>query len=537
MHRPSRALILFLTLAGVVIAPGLGAAQGAVAAARSATSGDAGVFEADSILVPETPLDKFVAARLGELRIAPAALCSDAVFLRRVYLDLIGTLPTVAECREFLDDKQPGKRARLVDTLLARPEYADYQALRWGDLLRLKAEFPINLWPNAAQVYHRWIVQAMKENRPVDAMARELLVSNGSNFRSGPANFYRAVQGRDADGLARAVALTFFGMRAERWPAEQFAGLAGFFTGIRYKATGEWKEEIVFWDSSAPEDAARKPVFPDGTPAHIATGEDPRAALLDWMLKPAHPWLARSLANRTWGWLFGRGIVQESDDLRPDNPPSNPALLTYLEREFIAANYDQKQLFRLIINSQTYQRSSLPREAKPGAAENFAFYAARRLEAEVLADAINQITGGTDSYVSAIPEPFTYIPANVRAIALPDGSITGGFLEKFGRSPRDTGLSLERDNSITAAQRLHLLNSTQVLRKLDQGPGLRALLKTDAVGGVSLVERIYLAVLSRRPSDAERTLALEIMAAGGGRSGASDLAWGLINSPEFILRH
>lgn len=536
MPRPRCAVTCFLALT-VFIAPGAERARGEAAPALGGVKRDAAAFESGSVQIAETPLDKIVASRLRELRITPSALCSDAVFLRRVYLDVIGTLPTVTEAREFLDDKQPGKRARLVDALLARPEYADYQALRWGDVLRVKAEFPINLWPNAAQVYHRWIVQAMRENSPADAMARELLVSNGSNFRSGPANFYRAVQSRDADGLARAVALAFFGMRSERWPAAQQAGLAGFFTGIRYKATGEWKEEIVYLDSSAPADPARKPVFPDCTPAHIAPGDDPRAALVDWMLDPAHPWLARSLANRTWGWLLGRGIVQEPDDLRRDNPPSNPALLTYLEREFIAAKYDQKQLFRIILNSQTYQRSSLPVDRQPGAAENFAFYAARRLEAEVLADAINQITGGTDAYVSAIPEPFTYIPANVRAIALPDGSITGGFLEKFGRSPRDTGLAAERDNAITAAQRLHLLNSTQVLRKLEQGPGLRALIKADAVGSVSLTERIYLAVLSRRPTEVERTLALEIITSGAGRSGAIDLVWGLINSPEFILRH
>jgi hypothetical protein len=497
---------------------------------------DAEAFEALKAVTPETPLDKIVVSRLGNLRLTAAPLCSDGVFLRRVYLDVIGTLPTVAEARDFLDDTQPGKRARLIESLLARPEYADYQAMRWGDLLRVKAEFPINLWPNAAQVYHRWILQAMRENRPADAMMRELLGANGSNFRSGPANFYRAVQARDPDGLARAVALTFFGMRAERWPPGQLAGLAGFFTSVRYKPTGEWKEEIVYLDSSAPADPARKPVFPDGTPAAIASGEDPRAALADWMLNPAHPWLARALANRTWSWLLGRGIVQEPDDLRPDNPPSNPALLAYLEREFIAARYDQKQLFRLILNSQTYQRSSLPADTRPGAAENFAFYPVRRLEAEVIADAINQITGGTDAYVSAIPEPFTYIPAEIRAISLPDGSITGGFLEKFGRSPRDTGLASERDNATTAAQRLHLLNSTQVLRKLEQGPALRALLKTDTLASAPQIERIYLAVLSRRPTVAERSFALGFTA-NGGRTAVLDLVWALVNSTEFIHRH
>lgn len=536
MTRPRIAVICWSALM-IIIGSGADKAKAGPEAKPAAAKNEVALFESVGAEVAETPLDKLVKARLRQTGLEPAALCSDAVFLRRAYLDVIGTLPTVAEAREYLDDGQPGKRARLVDALLERPEYAEYQALRWGDMLRVKAEFPINLWPNAAQVYHRWIVQAMRENRPVDAMARELVVSNGSNFRSGPANFYRAVQSRDADGLARAVALTFFGMRAERWPAEQQAGLAGFFSGIRYKATGEWKEEIVFLDSSATVDPARQPVFPDGTVAKIASGVDPREALVAWMLEPAHPWLARAMTNRAWSWFFGRGIVDEPDDIRADNPPSNAQLLSYLEREFIAAGYDQKKLFRLILNSQTYQRSSLTKDARPGALENFAFYPARRLEAEVLADAINQITGGTDAYVSAIPEPYTYIPAGVRAIALPDGSITGGFLEKFGRSPRDTGLAAERDNAVNAAQRLHLLNSTQVLRKLEQGPGLRALLKADANTGVPLVERIYLAVLSRRPAEAERVLALEIMAGESGRAGTLDLVWGLINSPEFILRH
>lgn len=491
---------------------------------------DTNLFEASGMHVPETPLDKLVGARLRKLGIAPAPLCSDAVFLRRASLDVIGTLPTLEEARAFLDDAQPDKRRRLVEQLLARPEYADYQAMRWSDLLRVKAEFPINLWPNAAQAYHRWIVQALRENRPADAFARELLVSNGSNFRVGPANFYRAVQGREPEALARAVALTFFGMRAENWSPERRAGLAGFFTALRYKPTGEWKEEIVFFDAGAAPDPTRPPVFPDGTPAVIEPGRDPREALADWMLHPAHPWLARALANRTWSWLLGRGIVHEPDDFRPDNPPSNPALLAYLEKELIASGYDLKQLTRLILNSRTYQRSSLPTDSRPEAAANFAFYPVRRLEAEVLADAINQITGSTDTYTSAIPEPFTYIPANLRSIALPDGSITGGFLEKFGRSPRDTGLAAERDNTINATQRLHLLNSGHVLRKLEQGPAMRRLLKADTRGGEPAVDRLYLTVLSRRPTTDERDRVL---------AGTSlpDLAWALINSPEFLHRH
>lgn len=502
----------------------------------SVRAGDESVFEGAGEAVAETPLDKLVRVRLENSGIAPAPLCSDAVFLRRAYLDVIGTLPTVEAARMFLGDTEPGKRRRLVERLLERPEYADYMAMRWSDLLRVKAEFPINLWPNAAQSYHHWIVQAMRENRPADVFARELLTASGSNFRNGPANFYRAVQSREPEGLARAVALTFFGMRAEQWPSERLAGLAGFFTAIRYKPTGEWKEEIVLFDPTAAPDPKRPAVFPDGKPASIKSGDDPRGVLADWMLDAKHSWLARSLANRAWGWMLGRGIVHEPDDFRADNPPSNPALLAYLERELIASKYDLKHLFRLILNSQTYQRSSLPADARPEAAANFAYYPVRRLEAEVLADAINQITGGTDSYVSPIPEPFTFMPANVRAIALPDGSISGLFLEKFERSPRDTGLAAERDNAINAGQRLHLLNSGQVLRKIEQGPALRGLLKKGTPTDGPVVDRIYLAVLSRRPTEAERKRA-DGYASTGEREKLQDLVWALMNSPEFVYRH
>lgn len=521
----ARSLLVFVGLAAFL------------SAGRPLPAADAAVFEAPTLHVPGTAVDRPVEDRLRVLGIAPAPLCSDAVFVRRAFLDTIGTLPSGEEARAFIDDAAPDKRRRLIDALLERPEYADYWAMRWGDLLRIKAEFPINLWPNGAQVYHRWIVQALRENRRADLVARELLTATGSNFRSGPANFYRAVQGRDPETLARAVALTFWGVRLEKWPRERRESVAAFFTGLRYKSTGEWKEEIVYLDPLSPIDAARPPVFPDGRPAFVAEGADPRAALADWMLDPRHPWFARSFANRAWAWFLGRGIVHEPDDFRADNPPSNPELLALLEREFVASGHDIKALFRLILNSRAYQRSFLP---PPGieAASAWAAHASyppRRLEAEVLADALNQITGGADTYVSPIPEPFTHVPANVRAIALPDGSITGVFLEKFGRSPRDSGLESERDNTINAAQRLHLLNSAHVLRKLERGSAMRALLRPGGRGADAPLDRLYLAILSRRPSDAERRFHEE--AAAARREVWEDLAWALINSAEFLHRH
>ena len=204
--------------------------------------------------------------------------------------------------------------------------------------------------------------------------------------------------------------------------------------------------------------------------------------------------------NRVWSWLLGRGIIHEPDDIRPDNPPTNPELLAYLERELVASHYDLKHIYRLILNSKTYQLSSIPESDHPEAAANFAYYPLRRLEAEVLIDAICQITGTTEKYSSPIPEPFTFIPEDQRSIALADGSITSSFLEMFGRPPRDTGLESERNNRPTAAQRLHLLNSSHIQRKIEQSAKLRALVAAKREARATPIDRLYLTILSRYPT-------------------------------------
>jgi hypothetical protein len=507
----------------------------AVLVGAGAEEGFVPAFESRIELTAQGKIDELVFGRLKQLKIEPARVCSDAVFVRRVFLDVIGTLPTAQEAREFIADKDPEKRAKLIDRLLERPEFADYWAMKWCDLLRVKAEFPINLWPNAAQAYHRWIRTAIKENMPYDRFVREMLTSSGSNFRVPQVNFYRAMQNKEPPAIAQTVALTFMGARAEKWPPEQLAGMAGFFAQLGYKMTAEWKEEIVFFD---PEKPAAKTVFPDGTAADLSAGQDPREALADWLLGPKNPWFTRNIANRAWSWLMGRGIVHEPDDLRPDNPPSNPELLAHLEQELVASRYDMKHLFRLILNSKTYQLSSIARSKRPEAEANFAFYPLRRLEAEVLIDALCQITGTTEKYTSPIPEPFTFIPEKLRSIALPDGSISSAFLETFGRPPRDTGLESERNNRATAAQRLHMLNSSHVQRKIEQSPKLQSLLQTKGTPREA-VNGIYLTVLSRFPTDEE----LKILAAraqsstGKGREAAVDLIWALLNSAEFQYRH
>ncbi len=496
-------------------------------------------FESRAPLVSKGQIDDIVFARWKALSIQPANPASDGAFFRRVYLDVIGTLPTAKEAVAFAADADPNKRAALIDRLLDRDEFSQYCALKWSDLLRVKAEFPINLWPNAAQAYYHWILESRRANQPYDRFARELLLSSGSNFRDPPVNFYRAMQNRTPDGMAQTVALTFMGARAGEWPKERLAQMAAFFSQVGHKYTGEWKEEIVFFDSHAAVPSGGVLTLPDGTTVHLAPGQDPRQAFTDWLISPKNPWFARAMVNRIWYWLDGRGIVQEPDDLRPDNRPSNPELLAYLERELVASGYDLKHIYRLILNSSTYQLSSIARSDKPEAAANFASYPLRRLDAEVLIDALCQISGMGESYTSSIPEPITFMPDNQRAIALPDGSIGSAFLELFGRPPRDTGMESERNNRLTDGQRLDLLNSTQIQRKIQQGPKLLALMR-DFRDNRELVSQLYLTVLSRKPTDDEwKQIAAHSQSPGAskGQQAFVDLAWALVNSSEFLYRH
>ncbi|MGZ5568442.1 MAG: DUF1553 domain-containing protein, partial [Limisphaerales bacterium] len=406
-------------------------------------------FEGDTAVLPTNEIDQLVLANLDRVKITPAPLCSDAVFLRRAYLDVIGTLPTWYETRDFLLSRDPKKRQHLIDHLLERDEFADYWAMRWSDVLRVKAEFPINLWPNAAQSYYRWIRTSIKENKPYDKFVREMLTSSGSNFRESPVNFYRAMQNHQPEGIAQTIALTFMGARTDKWPTNQLAGMVAFFATVGYKGTSEWKEEIIFFDQSK-SNAPTTATFPDGTTVHLSTDKDPRQVFADWLIDPKNPWFTRNIANRVWSWFFGRGIINEPDDIRPDNPPTNPELLGHLETRLVASHYNLKEFMREILKSRTYQSSSLPGDTNLEATANFACYPVRRPEAEVLIDAINQITDSAERYTSAIPEPFTYIPENHRSIALPDGSISSAFLELFGRPPRDTGVESERNNRFTA---------------------------------------------------------------------------------------
>lgn len=494
-------------------------------------------YEINGGLDTVDPIDTRVLAALKKKKIQPAALCSDEVFLRRVYLDVIGTLPEPIEVRGFLKSKDPNKRAALIDALLEREEFAEYWSMKWCDLLRVKAEFPINLWPNAVQAYHRWIYDSIRENRPYDEFARALLTSSGSNFRVPPVNFYRAIQGRDSSSIAAAVALTFMGTRLDKWPADQRAALEPFFSRVAYKKTAEWKEEIILLDPAST--STLRLVFPDGATVLVPPDQDPRQVFADWLIRPENPWFTRAIVNRAWSWFLGRGVIHEPDDIRPDNPPSNPELLVRLEKELVDSKYDLKQLFRAILNSRTYQQSSIPRSDNPEAEALFAYYPARRLDAEVILDALHRIGGAGENYSSPIPEPFTFIPQSHRTIELADGSITSSYLEMFGRPARDTGLESERNNNPTDAQRLYLLNSNDIQRRIAASPTLRQLADKARKDPTDLIRSVYEMFLSRYPTAEELSTAKQYFQTGKKqpRQAAEDLVWALINSKEFLFRH
>jgi len=489
------------------------------------------------VSAPQEKVDAVVLKKLQELGIQPSEICSDEVFVRRVFLDVIGTLPSAQEVRDFLADQRSTKREALIDQLLTRDAFADYWAMKWCDLLRVKSEFPINLWPNAVQAYHRWIRTSIKQNMPYDRFARELLTSNGSNFRVPQVNFYRAVQNKTPKSLAQIVALTFMGTRTERWPEAKQEGMAGFFSQVGYKATSEWKEEIIYFDPSS-SNALMSATFPDGTAVEFAPDQDPRDVFATWLVRSDNPWFTKCIANRAWSWFMGHGIIDEPDDIRPDNPPVNVELLAHLESELLAGRYDILRLFAMILKSKTYQRSCIPKSNKPEAERNFAFYPVRRLEAEVLIDALNQITGGTEKYTSAIPEPFSYIPENLRTITLADGSISSPFLGLYGRSARDTGLERERINEPNASQRLHLLNSSHIQHKLEKGHKLMTLFMAERKRPFEKLDELYLTILSRYPTAEEvKTLTEYGQTVTERKRLARDMVWALVNTAEFQCRH
>ena len=494
-------------------------------------------YEAAAWQTPATQLDAIVAQSLRAIGADFTRPSSDATFARRVYLDLTGTLPQPEEIDAFLDNDAPDKRAQLIDQLLESENHVDFATLKWCDLLRVKSEYPVNLWPNGVQAYHRWIRDAVKTKLPYDQFARQLLTASGSNFRVPAANFYRATPTHAPADLAANVSLTFLGRRFESWTPDEQAQLAALFQGLAFKKTSEWKEEIVYWDTTST--APLSYTFPDGSTLKTTADHDARNDLAAWVIASPHTQFNEVAVNRVWFWLTGYGIVDEPDDFRPDNPPANPELLSYLAQELKAANYDLKHIYRLILNSRVYQQSCFPNPNNQGSSP-FASYKTRRIEAESLIDAINQITGGKDHYSSPIPEPFTFIPENARAIEIADGSITSASLNLFGRPSRDQGLQSERSELPTDAQRLYLLNSNEIHQKLNDSFNTlhKPIVRTARDNPNRAIATLYLTILSRYPTPDEIDSVKEHAATlPNPKRQLVDLAWALLNTKEFLYKH
>lgn len=490
--------------------------------------------------VPENNfIDRLVFRKLRKLNIAPSELADDAEYLRRAYLDVIGTLPTPTEARRFLDDKRPDRRARLVDELLKRPEFADFWALQWADLLRVDRAA---LGPKRAYAYYKWIRDSIAANRPFDAFARAFIAAEGPLRQAEQANFYKVVNkpGQAASTLAQ----VFLGVRIacaechhhpfDRWSQDDYYGMTAFFNGVAVKnANGQ---EVL---SAGGISKSRNPrttvdilAHPLGEkmPAKIEAG-DHRAELADWMTSPRNPWFARNLANRVWAHFLGRGLVEPVDDVRATNPPSNPELLDALAEHFIQSKYDLHALIRLITASRVYQLSSKPNATNERDEQNYSRARFKRVGAEVLLDMVSQTTG--------VAERFAGAPPGTRAIQLWDSKVRNYFLKTFGRPERVTACECERNHEPSVAQVLHLLNAPEIQTKLSHEGGFVAKLAKRQPEDTRVVEELYLTFFCRLPQEKERQAALVYLREHKAkrREAIEDLAWSLMNALEFLFNH
>ena len=495
---------------------------------KSLNLSDASPYEVDAAAVPANHIDVIVADLHKSRFVKPAKQASDAVLCRRLYVDLTGSIPEPEQVCAFVDSDDPSKREKLVDCLMDSEEFSRYWALKFGDMLRIKAEFPINLWPNAAQAYDRFVYESISKRVPYDAMVRRMLCSSGSNFRVGEVNFYRAMQSRDAPSRAACVALTFMGVRLEKFPQKKRDDMAAFFDRMVLKSTKEWKEEIVMNDIS--KRSAFKGTLPDGWVVEVGQNSDPRAVFAEWLTAKGNPYFSRAFANRAWGWIFGRPLISPADDMEGKDS-AGAKLLDFLAEYFETSNFDIRKLFKLIVMSKTYSQSFIPRSDPEKALNFLAVYPVGRLDAEVVIDALCRISETTEIYSSTTPEPYTTLPDYERATSLPDGSITTSFLELFGKPSRDTGNADERVNAPNSSQKLHLVNSTHIRSKLTRSKKLQKIYRMPPH---LAFKNLYLAILSRPPTLSELEVYLK---AKPDWNRVNDLAWALVNSEEFINRH
>jgi hypothetical protein len=485
-------------------------------------------------------IDRHVWDRLQRLGIPPSGPADDSTFLRRVYLDTIGTLPTAAEARAFLTSTDPLRRAKLIDQLLERPEYADYWAMIWSDLLRVDKDAVTS---RGAIAMTRWLRRQFAENRSYDEFVRAILSARGSTGREGPAALYVVLDSPEA--LSRSVAQLFLGVRiacaqchhhpSDRWGQDDYFALAGFFSGVSRKILPTGSAAIfttVGADLTNPRTKVAVPARALGAePIDLTDTPDRRAALADWMTAPDNAFFAPAIANRLWSHYFGRGIVEPIDDIRPTNPATNEPLLADLARHVREMKYDLKAVTRTLLNSRAYQLESRTNEGNAADAQNFSHATVKALPAEVLLDAICEVTG--------VPEKFNGWPDGYRAIQIWDNRMPSYFFRIFGRPMRASVCECERSNEPSISQALHLMNSAEVSDKLRARTGAARRLAASSKPPAEIVDELYLAALARFPTTKERELMLAGFSSPGAdrRAATEDVLWTLLNSKEFLYNH
>lgn len=507
---------------------------------------------------PRCFVDEHAARKLRKLNVPASPLSSDSEFLRRVSLDVIGTLPTPEEARAFLADKSPNKRAAVIDRLLERPEYADFWSVKWADILRVNRSLLGN--DENAQKYHEWIRESLISNKPYDRFVREIVTATGAGQINGASNFYRVTFGSKNGAQAEvtnAVSQTFLGTRIEcaqchhhpyeRWSQDDFYGMAAYFTRLKSRQLAQKGDKTpknkraadieYFVDDSGPASikhprtrqiVAPKPL--DAPPSPVVGGEDPRVRLADWMTARDNPYLARAIVNRLWAHYMGRGIVEPIDDMRVTNPPSNPELLDALAADFTGHRFDIKHITRVILNSDTYQRTGAAVGDNRLDRQNFSHAYPKRLSAEVLLDAVCAVTG--------VPEKYAGLPEGTRAIQLWNNRTPSYFLDTFGRPLRVSSCECERSSEPNVAQALHLMNAPQLQARLASESGRAARLAAGEKPENEILDELFLAALSRFPTEDERREAGRFLkSATNRRQAIEDILWAILNGREFQFNH
>jgi hypothetical protein len=513
---------------------------------------------------PDAPernlIDKHVFAKLRALKMRPAQLADDATFLRRVYLDVLNILPSVGETRAFLADTDPEKRTKLIDRLLARPEFADAWALVWSDLLRNEEKV---LDAKGTRVFHAWIREQFAANVPMNEFARSVIAGRGSTYSDPPANYYRAL--REPDARGEATAQVFLGVRIQcarchnhpfdRWTQTDYHEWSAFFSRVQYRIVTNERhdgfdqhefagEQVVWMDRTGDVTNPRtgqpaKPKFlGDDKPAAIAGDADRLQLLADWVADPGNPFFAKAQVNRVWYHLFGRGLVEPNDDFRAANPPANPELLDALAADFAAHKFDLKHVVRQILTSQTYQLSAETDDTNRDDTANFSHALIQPLKAETLLDAFGQALEA--------PVKFDGFPAGTRAGQLPDaqvgprGVLPGAgprFLKAFGKPDRLLSCECERGDETTLVQAFQLITGGLLHQMLTRPDNRIGRLMKEGADDAAIVDELYVAALCRPPTEREKAGALALVKASKDRrTGLEDVAWGVLNAKAFLLR-